>query len=363
MTDPEFDLVQPQHFGGQLGASLAVSADINGDGIPDVIAGVPHHIENPGINQINQAGKALVFSGKDGTLLLTLKDPTAEEDGRFGSSVAALGDVNSDGTPDFAVGTSGKDIGDVANVGIVYVFSGKTGQVLLTLNDPPRGGAEAGALFGSAVANAGDVNGDGVSDIVVGAPGEGRVYVFSGKTGILLYSIVSPVNDAMPSFGAAVAGGQDFNKDGKPDIVVGAPLSGNLRGAAYIYNGTNGTLIRKLKSPMAQTYAQFGASVYASVDLTGDRRADLIVGAPGQNVNGLSSAGEAFIYSGTNGRLFKTLMSGSPQAHAGFGLGLASAVFPGSNIATPVIGVPYQDTVTSSDGITHLEIGQIEILQ
>ncbi|MGH8095118.1 MAG: integrin alpha [Chthoniobacterales bacterium] len=366
MNDPEFTLVQPQHFGGQLGKSLAVSADINGDGISDVIAGVPHHIENPNDPDtiINQAGEALVFSGRDGTLLFTLKDPTAEEDGRFGSAVAALGDVNSDGFADFVVGVPGKDIGGedgIANVGLAYVFSGKDGSLIRTLNDPPRGGDEAGAAFGSALANAGDVDGDGVSDIVVGAPGEGRVHVFSGKTGNLLYSIISPINDAIPSFGAAVAGGQDFNRDRKPDIVVGAPLSGHSRGAAYIYNGTNGALIRALKSPTPQLYAKFGVSVYASPDLTGDKRGDVIVGASGQKVNGLDGAGEAFVYNGVNGKLFKTLASTNPQAHAGFGLGLTSAAYPGSKTATAVIGAPYQGTVI--DSVTHLQIGQIEISQ
>ena len=366
MDDPEFALVQAQHFGGQLGASLAVSTDLNGDGILDVIAGVPHHIENPDDpdTEINQAGKALVFSGKDGTLLFTLKDPTAEEDGRFGTAVAALGDVNSDGIADFVVGVPGKDIGGedgVANVGLAYVFSGKDGSLIRILNDPPRGGDEAGAAFGSALTNAGDVDGDGVSDIVVGAPGEGRVHVFSGRTGNLLYSIISPTADALPSFGAAVAGGQDFNRDRKPDIVIGAPLFGHSRGAAYLYNGPNGALIRQLKPPAPQLNAKFGVSVYASADLTGDKRADVIVGASGQIVNSLSGAGEAFIYDGVSGKLSKTLVSTNPQAHAGFGLGLTSAVFPGSRTATPVIGAPYQDTVI--DSLTHLQIGQIEISQ
>ncbi|HEY1581522.1 MAG TPA: integrin alpha [Chthoniobacterales bacterium] len=370
MNDPEFELIQPQHFGGQLGASVAVSADINGDGVADIIAGVPQHISNPNSQDdiLNLAGKALVFSGKDGSVIFTLNDPTAEEDGKFGTSVAALGDVNSDGVADFAVGTPGKDIGGedgVPNVGIAYVFSGKTGQVIETLNDPPRGGDEAGAAFGTAMANAGDVNGDRVNDLVVGAPGEGRVYVFSGKTGTLLYSIVSPTDDLQHSFGAAVAGGQDFNKDKKPDIVVGAPLASTSKGAAYIYDGSNGALIRQLKAPTPQTYAKFGAAVYAAPDLTGDKRADIIIGAPGQTVSGLDGAGQAYIYDGAAGRLNKTLSSAAPQANAGFGSALTSVLFAGSRISTPVVGVPYEDAKinTGSGTLVHLQIGQIEISQ
>jgi FG-GAP repeat len=365
MNDPEFELIQPAHFGGQLGWSLSVSSDINGDGVADVIAGVPHHISDPGThNKEINAGKALVFSGKDGTLLFTLSDPDEQEDGLFGTAVAALGDVDSDGVADFAVGVPGHDVGDeedgLANVGAAYIFSGKTGALIRTLEDPPRGGAEAGAAFGSAIANAGDVNSDGVSDVVVGAPGEGRVHVFNGKTGALLYTIVSPATELAFSFGAAVAGGQDLSKDKKPDIVVGAPWQSNNRGAVYVYNGTDGSLLRRLKSPAPQTLAKFGASVYASPDLTGDRRADIIVGAPGQNVNGLHCAGQAFVFDGLKGRLKSTLTSASPQSNAGFGTALSSILSPGSQVSTPMVGVPYKD---SFDTRTHIQIGQIEIPQ
>lgn len=364
MNDPEFEVIQVQHFGGQLGASLAVSADINGDGVPDIIAGDPNHTFMPGVldQQILNVGKALVFSGTDGSVLFTLLEAEPEEDGHFGAAVAAVGDVDSDGIPDFAVGTPGSDIGGedgVQNVGAVFVYSGKTGQLIRTLNDPPRGGAEAGAAFGSALANAGDVDGDGVQDVVVGAPGEGRVYVFSGHSGNLLYSMISPLNDAIPSFGAAVAGGQDFTEDHKPDIVVGAPLSNRNQGIAYIYDGQNGTVWRKLKSPTPQSFANFGAAVYASTDITGHKHPDAIVGAPGQNVGTLLGAGQAFVFDG-RGHLSSTLTSATPQDHAGFGLGLCTAVFPGSQVATPIVGAPYKDGVV--DGINHLQLGQIEVM-
>jgi len=332
--------------------------------VADVIAGVPHHIADPNDHEsIINAGKALVFSGKDGTLLFTLLDPEEQEDGLCGTAVAALGDIDADGVADFVVGAPGKDIPDedgVVNVGQAFVFSGKTGALIRTLDDPPRGGEEAGAAFGSALANAGDVNSDGISDIVVGAPGEGRVHVFDGKTGSLLYTIVGPETELLKSFGAAVAGGQDFSKDKKPDIVVGAPLQSGSRGAVYVYDGTNGTLLRRLKSPASQAFAQFGASVYASLDLTGDKRADIIVGAPGQIVNGLLGAGQAYVFDGVKGRLTSTLTSANPQSNAGFGKAVSSRLPAGNGVSNPVVGAPYQD---SFDTITHLQIGQIEISQ
>ena len=367
LNDPEFEQIQVQHFGGQLGASMTPVADLNGDGIADLIAGVPHHVADPkGDEQLINAGEAFVFSGKDGAVLFTLTDPTPEEDGRMGAAVAGLGDVDADGVPDLLVGVPGKDIGGedgIVNVGVAYVFSGKSGQVIRTLNHPSAGGSEAGAAFGSAVANAGDVDKDGVSDMLIGAPGEGHVYVFSGKTGNLIFDIVGPFVEHLHSFGAAVAGGMDFNRDGKPDLVVGAPLQEQMRGAAYIFNGSDGSLQRTLLPKHRQRFAEFGAALCVASDLTGDRRPDVAVGAPDQNVNGLLQAGAITVFDGRRGRIFKTINSAIPQERALFGGAVAAADFDGDGVATIVAGTPNQDAhIDAGMGpVPHLEIGQIEI--
>jgi FG-GAP repeat len=363
LNDPEFQQIQPRHFGGQLGASMAPVVDLNGDGIADLIAGVPHHIaESDGDEPAFNAGEALVFSGQDGTVLFTLSDPTAEEHGKMGMAVAGLGDIDADGVVDLAVGVPGKDIGGedgIANVGLVYLFSGRTGTLNRTLNHPDEGGGEAGAAFGAAVANAGDIDGDQVTDLLVGAPGEGHVFVFSGKTGDLLFDIASPFTEELHSFGAAVAGGKDFNADGKPDFVIGSPYREGLRGAAYIFNGSDGSLQRTLLPRKRQPFAKFGAALCVSGDLTGDHRPDVAVAAPGQYVNRLLQAGAITVFDGRRGRAVQTISSATPQRRGLFGTSVAAADLDGDGVETVIAGTPNQDAVI--DSVSHLEIGQIEI--
>jgi hypothetical protein len=190
------------------------------------------------------------------------------------------------------------------------------------------------------------------------------VFVFSGATGTQILDIASPAADAIPSFGFAVDGGKDFNRDGTPDLVIGAPLSRGLRGAAYVFNGSTGSLLRKLKPAVTQTFARFGASVLASDDITGDGQPDIIVGAPDQNVNGLTHAGEVFVINGRNGKVFQSLTAASPQSGARFGSALSSADFDGDGKSTAIVGAPDQ-TINLDDGtgkiVTHVQMGQVEI--
>ena len=360
LNDPQFQLIQALKFGGQFGTSLAAAGDVNGDGITDVIVGTPEH--SPSLLGPFNIGRVFVMDGSSDTVLFTLDDPTPQENARFGASVASLGDVNADGKPDFLVGVPGKDVGDeFSTVGVAYIFSGSDGSLIRTLNDPA---VEVDARFGFAVANAGDVDGDGVSDALIGAPGHAEAFVFSGRTGSLIFTIPSPVVEKLPSFGYAVAGGKDFDNDGKPDFVIGAPLFKNSQGGVFIFKGSDGTLRRKLRLPTPQKSARFGASIAVISDVTGDGRGDILVGVPDQDVSGRINAGETLIYNGANGALFQTLTSATPQAFGGFGFALAAADFDGDGIPTPIVGVPFQNADLldpHGDITTHLQIGQIEI--
>jgi hypothetical protein len=358
LNDPQFQMVQDLMFGGQFGTSVAAVGDLNNDGVTDILVGVPHHIVPVGSDSLINAGRAFVFSGSDGRVLFTLDDPTPEEGARLGFAVAGLGDINNDGVPDPVVGVPKKDSPDgLADVGTVYIFSGADGTLIRSLNPPSQGGSQAGGRFGAAVANAGDVDRDGVSDVLIGAPGQGRAFVFSGATGALIFTLVSPVAERLPSFGFAVAGGKDLSHDGIPDFAVGAPLQDGLRGAVYVFNGSNGNVLRKLQAA-PQAFAKFGSSIALIDDVTGDGRPDILVGAPDHTINGAANAGEAFIFSGSNGKLFRTVTSAAPTPFAGFGYAVTAADTNGDGTLETIIGAPFQDADLL--GETHLQIGQIE---
>jgi hypothetical protein len=353
LNDPEFQVQQSQKFGGQFGSSVADAGDVNGDGVDDVIVGTPHHITNPKTkSSVINAGRAFVFSGKDGTLLFTLDDPTPQEGARLGAAVAGIGDVNGDNVPDFLVGAPGKDTPNVpdSQVGIAYIFSGMDGTKIRSLTYPNPLAADAGASFGAAVAKV-----TGTTHVIVGAPRRSRAFVFDAATGTLSFTLTPPVADTEtnPSFGFAVA-------SGSAGIIVGAPLQNNLSGKVYAFPSTGGTAIWSKVSPDPQTFARFGAAL-------GIIGANVLVGAPDQdvtpNTNVLINAGEAFILSGTDGTLLTTLKEGTPQANAGFGFSLASADLNKDGTPDLIIGTPFQnaDLLNSHLDIqTHLQIGQIE---
>lgn len=361
LNDPFFQ--QPldfPKFGGFFGFSVAAVGDLNHDGVPDVLVGVPHHSNFPA-DHIN-CGEAMVFSGANHSLLFTILDPDEDEGNRFGYAVAGLGDVNGDGVPDMAIGVPKKNASDdLPDVGAVYIFSGANASLIRELDSPSQA---LSGRFGSAVANAGDVNHDGVNDLIIGAPGESHAYVFSGATGALLFTIASPAApnaDKIPSFGYAVAGGQDLSGDGTPDFVIGAPNQNSLKGAAYTFSGSNGTLLKTLRGPN-QGFAKFGTSVALSPDVTGDGRPDILVGAPDATVNGLQNAGEVLVFN-KNGRLSSTVISEQPTAYAGFGFAVTTADFNNDGRSEIVVGVPFEDVnlVIGGDVETHLQMGQIEI--
>jgi hypothetical protein len=206
---------------------------------------------------------------------------------QFGSAVAFVGDVDADGAVDFAVGAPFADV-PAADAGMARVYSGRTYQALYTWR-----GASANAHFGTALAGAGDLDGDGRSEVVVGAPGgSGSATVLSGASGLALHTFIG---SGSYGFGSAVAGGGLVDGDAVADLLVGEPYQdagGNWSGRVYVISGATGATIRTHDG--TQDYATFGWSVAFLGDVTGDGRDDYAVGAPAASSNFTTSYVRAF---------------------------------------------------------------------
>lgn len=319
-------------------SSMTIAGDLDGDGVSDYIIGA---YDQP-VNNNDHQGRVFVFSGKSGNLLLTIEDPAPMAWAAFGFSVAAAGDVNKDGTPDLLVGAFGQD-----GSGKAFLFSGKDGKLLHSLQAPQR---QIGGGFGWAVASLGDLNADGSPDLIVGAfaqDGEGKAYVFDGQNGKLLHTLTPPQTSGGSAFGWAIAGTGDLNKDGVPDILIGAPyLMVNkiaVQGRAYVFNGKDGKLLYTLDDPQPVAGEVFGWRVEAGGDLNKDGVPDLLIGAPYKDIGTNPAQGAAFVFNGADGKLLFPLSNPVPRPYAGFGYVVAKGVDVNQDGAPEIlIGAPFQ---------------------
>lgn len=264
---------------GWLGAHLG---DLNGDGVNEFLVTAPFY--NGG------NGKIYLYSGADGSLIDSIAAPDFEY---FGYAARDAGDVNRDGVSDFIVGAP------VAQRAVVY--SGADQTVLRQFNDSP------GNAFGIAVSGAGDLNHDGYADVIVGASHyspepeltwAGRVDAYSGKDGALLWSYVGVYDHGRLGDGVGALG--DVNDDGVPDVVAAATAGGpNGSGEAYVLSGVDGTPIHTFDAQgtpgMTPTYGAFFA--LGAGDLNQDNYPDIYIG----DYSAENGNGKLYIYSGKDG--------------------------------------------------------------
>jgi FG-GAP repeat protein/VCBS repeat protein len=328
-----------------FGKSVSGAGDVNGDGFNDIIVGAP----DGSTGGVAAPGSVYVYSGEDGSQLYRW-DGGASADA-FGISVAGAGDVNLDGFDDLVVGAASASPNGVSRAGSTYVYSGADGALLYQWN-----GRMAEDFFGRAVAAAGDVNRDGYADIIVGTfladPGgvvlAGSAYVYSGLDGSLIYQWDG--HAAIDYFGFSVSGAGDVNGDGFDDLIVGAPQTDPRgmtdAGSAYVYSGADGSLLYQWNGQAAGDI--FGFSVSKAGDLNGDGFSDLIVGARWADPGGLVAAGSAYVYSGADGSLLY-LTHGKVKG-AQFGNSVSSAGdFNGDGITDVVVGAIRTETTGTLD--------------
>ncbi|MEM7201680.1 MAG: integrin alpha [Planctomycetota bacterium] len=328
--------------GSQQGTSVAILGDINGDGFADVLAGAPK--ERRGTRQ--RTGTARAFSGADGTPLFAFQGSVAFD--QLGHSVAAIGDFDGDGVPDAVIGMPGDDTAGT-DVGRAILVSGASGTVVGSLL-----GVTLRGEFGTAVAGAGDVNGDGYADIIVGAPlsnvtgaNVGEAMVFSGVDQALLYSIAGSGADDF--LGTSVAGLGDVNGDGLGDFAVGAPKDDNVAingGSVVVYSGADGLPLYTIDG--ANDGDELGTSVAGLGDTDGDGVPDFVVGVPFEDGAGVD-AGLVEVRSGVDGSLLWAARGNTDAARMGFSVGPAGD-FDLDGFADVVVGSPWDATIDSRAG-------------
>lgn len=242
-----------------------------------------------------------------------LDNPNGIGEGRFGSAIDHVGDIDGDEFPDIVIGAPGQSVGGRNAQGQVYIFSGATGFSIRTLDSPYLW---HDANFGQSVLATGDLDGDQVSEIAIEGPAQAAHYVYSGRTGVLLRVLRSPLPGV--HLGLA-AGGHDLNSDSVPDIVVGARGDNPPAGAVFAFSGADWSLIYTIFDPNPVS-GSFGDRVAMLGDINSDGVSDIAVGAWEHE-----REGQVFVFSGADGNL---LYSIDPPEHApsfgGFGRGISN---------------------------------------
>jgi len=401
---------------GRWSERLATVPDLDGDGVNELLVADP----SESFSGFPNAGRVYMQDGDTRKFMYQIDSPEIQAGAKFGFFISVIGDVNGDGKADFAVGTDAQNVDAKTGLsctpgttncnkrqGKAWVFSGATGQMLYSLTDPDP---QAQARFGSRIGRAGDVNNDGIPDIIVGASGsddpagcghnadgttitplpgncrvgEGAAYIFSGKDGTLIRRLTMPAADKAPapcagscgSFGLAVQGfGDVTSPDGVSRLLVDAatfnydtstkqacklnPMGtftatcNKSQGAEYVFDGKTGAEIRRTDDPAPQATALFGfqdVEPLAPGDVNGDGIPDYYAnGFLQDGPTGLSSAGRAFVFSGKDGSLLYEIKDPRPVAGGQFAFSMVKTDYNKDGTPDLYVGkTPHQEGGTGT---------------
>lgn len=351
-----------------FGTDVAGIGDVDGDGYGELVVGAPRY---------DGVGTVTLFygsaSGPDRDSRVTLSGQDEDED--FGSAVCGPGDVNGDGYADLVVGSPGAQL----DRGALTLYLGSAEGLTLSTRTVPFD-ADTTNFVGFPVAPAGDVDGDGYADLLVGAVGHsetdtyaGAVYLYPGSAEGLgsPTKLLAPDGAAFDTFGYSLAHG-DFDGDGFSDVAIGANGSdavANNAGAVYLAYGSTtglGALSRLTASDGASTDT-YGGALAGVPDTNGDGFDELLVGAHLHDAGGLNS-GAAYLYLGSAAGIDpsseRLLTAADAQEFDNFGVSVAGAGdVNGDGYGDVVIGAWDEDEAGFNAGAAYVFFGSVTGIQ
>ena len=384
---------QPQHQ-ARWGERSALASDVDGDGVRDVwLSAFQQDVDG-----VSRAGRVYLISGRTQSVIYSVASPEPQSNSGFGFTVASPGDVTGDGNADLAVGAfvhddfrgeSSPGVSDsdpcgapepngcYENTGQAWVYDGMTGRLVYELANPePQENPELPFSkvfgFGTAISNAGDLTGDGRSEVIVGAasndvprgcggktpPGavpaapcrrdQGQAFVFNGADGSLLRTYNMPQEDLRPTpqcnadvggpgigtcgfLGQTVQGLGDTDGDGVTDTLVqGGTYGDDKAGRIWVFSGRTGEVLLKIDNPAPGEVRIFGLQTVepgAPGDVNDDGFADIYGNGFQHRLESGSGPGRAWIFSGRDGSILYNLFDPSPELAGGFAFSGADTDF------------------------------------
>ncbi len=414
---------------GRWGDRLATAGDLNGDRVKDMWVGV-YREDLPGAEN---AGRVYAISGKNGSVLYRIDSPEPQGESEsarpqwagFGWGISNLGDVDRDGKNDLVAGSVRHDVytgtgapcgapepnGCNENQGKAWVFSGRRGRLLYALDNPrPQGSATNPAHFGWG-ATAGDLNRDGVSEVLIGATGndfpagcgnqnpvpagcrvdQGQAFIFNGRNGRFIRTLDVPANDRdvtdagvcltnCGGLGIVAQSPGDVNRDRVADQLASAwtynfptgpnpqcfsqqPVNCNpAQGRLYVYSGRDGRVLRRIDNPEPQANARLWggiAEAFAPGDVNRDGYADVFGQGFQQNGPAGEAQGKGWVFSGRTGRALYSLTDPSPEPGGQFAYALAKTNYNKDRFPDLYLGSsPHHIAGTPQSGGTYVFDGR-----